>query len=65
MAVLARRREVVGELGREALELISLHRPDVALLDVGMPGMNGIEIARQSGRASPKTKRTSPLLSFK
>jgi DNA-binding NarL/FixJ family response regulator len=50
--------EVVAESGdgREALELISRHRPDVALLDIGMPGMNGIEVARQSVRASPKTK---------
>ena len=50
--------EVVAECGDglEALELISRHRPDVALLDIGMPGMNGIEIARQSGRTSPKTK---------
>lgn len=50
--------EVVAESGdgREALELISRHRPDLALLDIGMPGLNGIEIARQVGRASPKTK---------
>jgi DNA-binding NarL/FixJ family response regulator len=50
--------EVIAESGdgREALELISRHRPDVALLDIGMPGMNGIEIARQAVRASPKTK---------
>ena len=50
--------EVIAESGdgREALELISRHRPDVALLDLGMPGMNGIEIARQAAQASPKTK---------
>ena len=50
--------EVVAESGdgREALELIARHRPDVALLDIGMPGMNGIEIARQCARESPKTK---------
>jgi DNA-binding NarL/FixJ family response regulator len=50
--------EVIAESGdgREALELISRHRPDLALLDIGMPGMNGIEIARQSVRGSPKTK---------
>ena len=50
--------EVVCECGdgREALELLAKHRPDIALLDIGMPGMNGIEIARQAGRASPKTK---------
>ena len=50
--------EVVAECGdgREALELISRHRPDLALLDIGMPEMNGIEVARQSGAVSPKTK---------
>jgi DNA-binding NarL/FixJ family response regulator len=50
--------EVVAESGdgREALELIARHRPDVALLDIGMPGLNGIEVARQSGGVSPKTK---------
>jgi DNA-binding NarL/FixJ family response regulator len=50
--------EVVAESGdgREALELISRHRPDIALLDIGMPGMNGIEIARQAAHVSTKTK---------
>jgi len=50
--------EVIAECGdgHEALELISRHRPDIALLDIGMPGMNGVEIARQSVRASPRTK---------
>lgn len=50
--------EVVAECGdgREALELVVRHRPDVALLDIGMPGLNGIEIARQASRVSPKTR---------
>jgi DNA-binding NarL/FixJ family response regulator len=50
--------EVVAETGdgREALELLAHHRPDVALLDIGMPGMYGIEIARRSRQASPGTK---------
>lgn len=39
--------EVVGETGdgREALELIRTHRPDVALLDITMPSLTGIEVA--------------------
>lgn len=41
--------EVVGECGRgdEAVALIRSHRPDVALLDIKMPGMDGISAARQ------------------
>jgi NarL family two-component system response regulator LiaR len=37
--------EVVGEAanGREALVLVKRHRPDVVLLDLPMPGMDGIE----------------------
>jgi DNA-binding NarL/FixJ family response regulator len=40
--------EVVGEAtdGREAVELAAELRPDVVLMDVRMPGMNGLEAAR-------------------
>lgn len=50
--------EVVAESGdgREALELIARHRPDVALLDIAMPGMNGLEIAKRITRESPRTR---------
>ena len=50
--------EVVAECGEghEALGLVEHHRPDVALLDIGMPGMNGIEIARRAARVAPRTK---------
>jgi CheY-like chemotaxis protein len=33
--------------GRHALEWIRTHRPDVVFLDIGMPGMNGYDVARQ------------------
>jgi DNA-binding LytR/AlgR family response regulator len=36
--------------GREAVELFELHRPDVAFLDVHMPGLNGMDAARQIAR---------------
>lgn len=50
--------QVVGESGdgRETLELIAKHRPDVALLDIAMPGLNGIEVAKRTARESPRTK---------
>jgi AmiR/NasT family two-component response regulator len=40
---------VVGETGRgdEAVELVALEQPDLAILDVKMPGMDGIEAARR------------------
>jgi AmiR/NasT family two-component response regulator len=41
--------EVVGESGRgdEAVELVAEHRPDLAILDIKMPGMDGIRAARE------------------
>ncbi|ALV08136.1 LytR/AlgR family response regulator transcription factor [Roseateles depolymerans] len=36
--------------GREAVELFERHRPDVVFLDVHMPGLNGMEAARQIAR---------------
>jgi two-component system, NarL family, response regulator NreC len=41
--------EVVGEAGdgREAVEMAEAFRPDIVVMDVGMPQMNGIEATRQ------------------
>ena len=39
--------------GREAVEMFELHRPDIAFLDVHMPGVNGMEAARQIARNGP------------
>jgi AmiR/NasT family two-component response regulator len=41
--------EVVGETGRgdEAVDLVSEHHPDLAILDIKMPGIDGIEAARR------------------
>jgi AmiR/NasT family two-component response regulator len=40
---------VVGETGRgdEAVELVATHQPDIAILDIKMPGIDGIEAARR------------------
>lgn len=41
--------EVVGEAARgdEALNLVNETKPDLAILDIKMPGMDGIEVARR------------------
>lgn len=33
--------------GEDALEEISLHRPDLMLLDLGLPGISGLEVCKQ------------------
>ncbi len=50
--------EVVGEAatGEAAVELARQHAPDVALVDVLMPGMGGIETTRRLKEASPRTQ---------
>lgn len=57
--------EVVAEAadGRAAVERAHLHRPDVALLDVRMPGMDGIEAARRLA-AMPRPPRVVMLTTF-
>ena len=41
--------EVVGETGRgdEAVELVKEHQPDLAILDIKMPGLDGLSAARE------------------
>jgi two-component system, NarL family, nitrate/nitrite response regulator NarL len=41
--------------GNEALEAIRAHRPQVALVDVGMPRMGGMEVAREASRTVQET----------
>jgi DNA-binding NarL/FixJ family response regulator len=50
--------EVVAETGdgREALALIRDKRPQVALVDIAMPGLNGLEIAARAMREALETK---------
>ncbi len=49
--------EVVGRAleGEEALEQIEARHPDVALIDVRMPRLDGIELARRAQRSAPGT----------
>lgn len=49
--------QVVAEAGdgEEAVRLAEAHRPDVALVDIAMPGLNGIEATREIKAISPTT----------
>jgi DNA-binding NarL/FixJ family response regulator len=49
--------ELVGEAGdgEKALELIAKLKPDVAILDINMPRLNGIEVTRRVKSISPQT----------
>ncbi|HEV2520997.1 MAG TPA: response regulator transcription factor [Candidatus Acidoferrales bacterium] len=42
--------------GREAVEMAGTRKPDVAVLDIGMPLLNGIEATRQIRKVSPETE---------
>jgi DNA-binding NarL/FixJ family response regulator len=50
--------EVVGEArnAEEALELAPRLRPDLVLLDIDLPGMNGIEAVRELAPRLPETR---------
>ena len=42
--------------GQQALALLLDTRPDVALIDIGMPGLNGLELAMRVSREAPATR---------
>lgn len=41
--------------GREALRLMEQHQPDVALIDISMPGLSGVDLARAARDAELRT----------
>jgi two-component system response regulator NreC len=50
--------QVVGEAadGQEALRSVEKTQPDVAIVDISMPILNGVDVARELKKCSPKTK---------
>jgi two-component system response regulator NreC len=50
--------QVVGEAndGQEAIDLVKSLLPDLAILDISMPKMNGIEACREIRRLAPEVK---------
>ncbi len=50
--------EVVGQAGsgEDGLGVLELRRPDVALVDVNLPGMSGLELARAAAGSFPEVR---------
>jgi two-component system, NarL family, response regulator NreC len=50
--------EIVGEAdnGRDAVSLTAELKPDIVILDIGMPELNGLDATRQIKKKSPETE---------
>jgi len=59
-AILGREQDfrVVGEAenGSEALQLVRQHQPDIVLMDIGLPGISGVEVTAEITRHHPACK---------
>jgi two-component system, NarL family, response regulator NreC len=42
--------------GQEVIRLAEAHHPDIAIMDISMPTLNGIDAARELSRSCPKTR---------
>ena len=45
-----------GSDGQEVIRLTETLQPDIAVIDISMPTLNGIDAARELARTCPKTK---------
>lgn len=50
--------EIIGEVdnGRDAVSLTEKLKPDIVILDIGMPELNGLDATRQIKKISPQTE---------
>lgn len=50
--------QVVAEAnnGRDALQLVKVHQPDIVLMDIAMPGLNGLEATKRMTKEFPNTR---------
>ncbi len=53
--------QIVAEAknGLEAVQLVAEHRPDIVFLDIRMPGLSGVEAARQIAQLPPRENATT------
>jgi DNA-binding NarL/FixJ family response regulator len=50
--------QVIAEAsdGQELIRLVETHHPEIAVIDISMPILNGVDAARELSRSCPKTK---------
>ncbi len=56
--------QIVGEArnGLEAVQLVDTHRPEIVFLDIRMPGLTGVDAARQIAQLPPRPGEDDELL---